>query len=160
MSLSARDRQALGSIQDQLTGSDPQLASLMATFTRLASGEEMPAREDIPGGGPPPSSRAAARDTAAGMPSALWRRTRRRLGRQWALYLLWLTVAITLITVTLAIRYGGGGSCTQSWAALGACAGQVPAHSPPWGLPSTGRIHGLAFAAPAASFAPRPVGAR
>jgi hypothetical protein len=34
MSLSAKDRQALGSIQDQITGSDPQLASLMTMFTR------------------------------------------------------------------------------------------------------------------------------
>jgi hypothetical protein len=47
MSLSARDRQALDSIEDQLAGSDPRMASLMATFTRLTSGEEMPAREDI-----------------------------------------------------------------------------------------------------------------
>jgi hypothetical protein len=47
------------------------------------------------------------------------------------LYLLWLTVAITLITVTLAINCGGGtGSCTQSWAALGACAGQLPTDKP------------------------------
>jgi hypothetical protein len=49
MSLSAKDRHALGSIQDQITGSDPQLASLMM-FTRLASGEEMPALEDIRAG--------------------------------------------------------------------------------------------------------------
>ena len=54
MSLSARDRHALGSIQDQITGSDPQLASLMTMFTRLASGEEMPALEDIRAGGPRP----------------------------------------------------------------------------------------------------------
>ena len=62
MSLSARDRHALGSIQDQITGSDPQLASLMTMFTRLASGEEMPALEDIRAGGPrPPAARSGAR---------------------------------------------------------------------------------------------------
>src|SRR5271166_7211659 len=108
MSLSARDRQALGSIQDQINGSDPQLASLMTMFTRLASGEEMPALEDIRAGGPRPRARAAAGRTAARTPCALSRRTRRRLSRQPALYLLWLTVAITLITVTLAINCGGG----------------------------------------------------
>jgi Recombinase zinc beta ribbon domain len=137
MSLSARDRQALGSIQDQITGSDPQLASLMTMFTRLASGEEMPALEDIRAGGPRPRARAAAGRTTARTPCALSRRTRRRLSRQPALYLLWLTVAITLITVTLAINCGSGsgtGSCTQSWAGLGACAGQVPTDSPRPGL--------------------------
>ena len=144
MSLSARDRQALGSIQDQITGSDPQLASLMTMFTRLASGEEMPALEEIRAGGPRRRARAAASRTAARTPCALSRRTSRRLSRQPAFYLLWLTVAITLITVTLAINCGGGtGSCTQSWAALGACAGQVPTDSPRPGLPSAGRTPGI-----------------
>ena len=144
MSLSARDRQALGSIQDQITGSDPQLASLMTMFTRLASGEEMPALEEIRAGGRRPRARAAAGRTAARTPCALSGRTRRRLSRKPALYLLWLTVAITLVTVTLAINCGGGtGSCTQSWAALGACAGQVPTDSPRPGLPSAGRTPGI-----------------
>ena len=165
MSLSARDRHALGSIQDQITGSDPQLASLMTMFTRLASGEEMPALEDIRAGGPRPRARAAAARAAAGRtaartPCALSRRTRRRLSRQPALYLLWLTVAITLITVTLAINRGGGtGSCTQSWAGLGACAGQVPADSPRPGLPSAGRTPGIPLTAhPAAGLASAPRG--
>ena len=160
MSLSARDGQALSSIQDQITGSDPQLASLMTMFTRLASGEEMPALEDIRAGGPRPRARAGR--TAARMPCALSLRTRRRLSRRPALYLLWLTVAITLITVTLAINCGGGtGSCTQSWAALGACAGQVPTVSPRPALPSAGRTPGIPLTArPAAGLAPAPVGAR
>lgn len=161
MSLSARDRQALGSIQDQITGSDPQLASLITMFTRLASGEEMPALEDIRAGGPRPRARAAAGRAAARTPCALSRRTRRRLSRQPALYLLGLTVAITLITVALAIncRGGGTGSCTQSWAVLGACAGQVPAHSPRPGLPSAGRTPGIPLTArPAAGLAPAPGG--
>ena len=127
MSLSARDRQALSSIQDQIAGSDPQLASMMTMFTGLASGEEMPTLEDIRAGGPRPRARAAAGRAATRTPRALSHRTRRRLNRQPALYLLWLTVAITLITVTLAINCGGStGSCTQSWAGLGACAGHVP----------------------------------
>jgi hypothetical protein len=71
MSLSARDRQALGSIQDQITGSDPQLASLMTMFTRLASGEEMPALEDIgrAARGPAPAPQPAAPPPGRPVPS-------------------------------------------------------------------------------------------
>jgi Protein of unknown function (DUF3040) len=47
MSLSAWEQQALNSIKDGLAGSDPELATLLAAFTELASGEEMPARENI-----------------------------------------------------------------------------------------------------------------
>ena len=32
MSLSAREQQALDSIEDEMAGSDPKLASLLATF--------------------------------------------------------------------------------------------------------------------------------
>src|SRR5215467_7013959 len=46
-SLSPKEQQALASIEDGLAGSDPKLASLLATFARLASGEEMPVREKI-----------------------------------------------------------------------------------------------------------------
>lgn len=128
MSLSARDRQALDSREDELAGSDPGLASLLDTFARLEAGEEMPAREDIRAGGLPPAARAPG-GTGAGTPRALLRRTRRRLGLRPALSLLWLVITlITLITVTLIINHGGGtGTCTQSWAV--ACAGQAPAHS-------------------------------
>jgi hypothetical protein len=153
MSLSARDRQALDSIEDQLSGSDPRLASLMATFTRLASDEAMPPREDIRAGGPPPPDDEDC-DTGAETPRALLRRTGRRLSPQPALYLLWLTVAITLITVTLVIKHGGGTApCTQSW--LAACARQAPAHNPRRGLPGAGRTSGHPPAArPAAGLEP------
>ena len=40
MSLSASEQQALDSIEATLTSSDPKLASLLAIFARLASGEE------------------------------------------------------------------------------------------------------------------------
>ena len=45
--MSERERQALGSIEDGLAGSDPALASMLGIFSRLTSGEEMPAREKI-----------------------------------------------------------------------------------------------------------------
>jgi hypothetical protein len=47
MSLSAREQQAPNSIRDGLAGSDPELATLLATFTEQASGEDMPVRENI-----------------------------------------------------------------------------------------------------------------
>jgi hypothetical protein len=45
MSLTEPETQALGSIADGLADSDPRLASMLNIFTRLATGEEMPARE-------------------------------------------------------------------------------------------------------------------
>lgn len=45
MSLSAQEQQALNAIGDNLSVSDPELASLLATFTRLTAGENMPERE-------------------------------------------------------------------------------------------------------------------
>jgi Protein of unknown function (DUF3040) len=45
MSLSAHEQQALDSIGQDLSVSDPELSSLLATFTRLTAGEDMPARE-------------------------------------------------------------------------------------------------------------------
>ena len=47
ISLSPKEQQALASMEDGLAGSDPKLASLLATFVRLASDEEMPVRENI-----------------------------------------------------------------------------------------------------------------
>jgi hypothetical protein len=45
MSLSAREQHELRSIENSLTDSDPSLASLLATFTRLTAAGEMPVRE-------------------------------------------------------------------------------------------------------------------
>ena len=47
MSLNQSETQALGTIADGLAGSDPRLASMLDIFSRLAAGEEMPAREKI-----------------------------------------------------------------------------------------------------------------
>jgi putative ubiquitin-RnfH superfamily antitoxin RatB of RatAB toxin-antitoxin module len=45
--MSERARQALGSIEDGLAGSEPALSSMLGIFSRLTSGEEMSAREKI-----------------------------------------------------------------------------------------------------------------
>ena len=47
LSLSAHDRQAIEAIEGQLAASDPRLAAMMATFSRLEDGEAVPAREQI-----------------------------------------------------------------------------------------------------------------
>ncbi|MGH3185253.1 MAG: DUF3040 domain-containing protein [Streptosporangiaceae bacterium] len=114
MSLSTREQQALDLIEDGLAGSDPALAALLATFTRLTSGEVMPAREKIG---------ATGRDTRGA------RRLYQRLGLCRAALLLWLLIAIALIAFALAANRGGsGGACTKSLATV--CAAPAPAHSP------------------------------
>lgn len=123
MSLSAREQQALDSIEDRIAGSDPKLASLMATFTRLAAGEEMPMRERI---------RAASwrhrRRRCRRQERALWPGLNIRLGWQRVMLVLGLAVAIALAAASLAAGRGGGkGACKASWVAA-VCAGQAPGH--------------------------------
>ena len=48
MSLSGWEQQTLDCIEDELAGSDPKLAWLLATFARHASGDELPVRDKIP----------------------------------------------------------------------------------------------------------------
>lgn len=76
MSLNAREQHTLNSMERQLAGSDPKLASLMATFTRLVSGEEgyrvqAPKTQRICGRGLPGSSRQARH--RAGLAGLRWR---------------------------------------------------------------------------------------
>jgi hypothetical protein len=105
MSLTAWEQQALDSIRDGLAGSDPQLTALLTTFTRLASGEEMPAREEIPVG-PRPRPRLAD----------WW----------WAVLLLWLVITAVLITVALVLNHKSGSpaTCAGPWPA--SCAHPAP----------------------------------
>jgi Protein of unknown function (DUF3040) len=122
MSLSAWEQQALDSIKDGLTGSDPQLAVLLTTFTRLAADEEMPIREEILPGTrqtilSKPRRRASVRRRS--------RRMRRGLAVQWVLLLLWLVITVALITIALVFSQDGGqGTCTGSWASV--CSRSVP----------------------------------
>lgn len=105
MSLSTREQQALGFIESDLVRSDPKLASLLATFARLTSGEEMPVREKI---------QAVRRRSTLG---ARW--LGQRLGVRWTMASLWLLLALALVAVTLVVSSGGGsgtkGTCANSW---------------------------------------------
>ena len=118
MSLSAWEQQALDSIEDELAGADPELASLLATFARLASGEEMPVREKIR---KQSLRRGNVRRPARGLLP--------RLGLQQTIPLLWLTVTIALIAIALVLnRDSRNGPCRGSWRV--ACTQQAPVHSP------------------------------
>lgn len=117
MSLSAWEQQALDSINNRLAGSDPELAAMLATFTQLTTGEEMPVAEEIAAG-----SRQANRRSV--------HRFYQRLDLQWAALSLWLLITIALISIALALTSGPTrGTCTGSWAAT--CISPVPAHSLP-----------------------------
>jgi hypothetical protein len=106
VSLNAKDRQALESIEARLAGSDPKLASMLDAFTRLTVGEEMPGPERI------------HRGSAHSM--RIWRTLRlpriRLLGwsrwpRAWLLLWLWLAVSLALITVAVVLSRGHPGTC-------------------------------------------------
>ena len=94
MSLSAWERQTLDSIGNGLAESDPELATLLTTFARLASGEEMPAAEEISGTSWP-SMRRSLRKRRRSRWDGLRRflsRVNRGLGMRWLVLSLWLSV--------------------------------------------------------------------
>ena len=126
-SLSMWEQQALDSIKDDLASGDPSLAARLTIFTRLASGEEMPAREKIHVG----SRRAVRRSRPEPRHT---RRPYRRLGLQQAVMLLWLVTTVALIAVALACNHGGSqGTCTRSWATF--CTGATSAPNSVPGIP-------------------------
>jgi hypothetical protein len=115
MSLTEPETQALGSIADGLAGSDPRLASMLNVFSRLAAGEEMPARE---------KTRHPRRGTALPQPRRLYP----RLGWQQAMLLLWAVISAALLTIALVLNASGHNACIQSMET--ACPSS-PSHSGP-----------------------------
>jgi hypothetical protein len=117
MSLNEPQKQALGWIEDGLAGSDPRLASMLSIFSRLAAGEDMPAREKIPVRRGQPAAhcprrarRHPRRDIA--LPQA--RRLYPRLGLQQAMLLLWVVISTGLLAVALVLSASGHKGCIQS----------------------------------------------
>jgi hypothetical protein len=114
VSLSAQEQQVLDLIKDGLAGSDSGLAALLGTFNRLASGEEMPAREKIR-----PGSREAAGCAGRGRrhphrDCRYPRQAHRRPG-QWGPPLLWLLITLSLIIFALVAGRGASpGKCPSS----------------------------------------------
>ena len=120
MSPSTWQQQALDSIKDDLASGDPALAARLTIFTRLASGEEMPAHEKVHVG----SRRAVRRSRPEPRQT---RRPYQRLGLQQAVMLLWLVTTVALIAIPLAYNHGGSqGTCTRSWATFCTSATSAP----------------------------------
>ena len=132
VSLSAWEQQALDSIRDGLAGSDPGLAALLVGFTRLADGEEMPAREKVRTG-----SRRALRRLQCARWRARLHRASLRLGFRRPALLLWLLTTVVLIAaVAVAVNVGGGHTTCPETAVM-ICTGPTPGHSR---VPCTTRI--------------------
>jgi hypothetical protein len=125
MSLSARDQQALNSMEHRLAPADPRLASLLATFTRLADGEALPAREKIRAGG------QRITRPLLGLPHRGRAATSRRSDWLRAWPWLWLALSIALIASALVSGHGHGRGLCPQWALLraSACTGQA---APGW----------------------------
>lgn len=126
MSLSAWEQQVLDSIGHELEGSDPELAALLSSFTRLASDEAMPDRERV---------RAGSRWAAWRLRCARWRsrfrRTGGRLGVHWVLWLLTTAILAAAVLVAIALALGADGdhgTCTETVALV--CTGPTPGRSP------------------------------
>src|SRR5260370_32692531 len=117
MSLTEPETQALGSIEDGLAGSDPRLASMLNIFSRLAAGEEMPAREKTrvrrgrPAAHRPRRARRHQRPGTA-LPQARPRSP--RLGWAQTMLLLWVVSSIALVAVALVLNTSGHNACIQS----------------------------------------------
>jgi hypothetical protein len=107
------EHQALNSIQSALGHTDPKLASLLATFTRLASSEEMPAHEKIRSALRHPPHRHRSRPHRGQAPHH-----HRNLQR--TVILTWLITSIAMITIAVILSRGGPAPCPQ---AFGICRG-------------------------------------
>ena len=117
MSFTELERQALGSIADGLAGSDPRLASMLTIFSRLAAGEEMPAREKtrVRRGRPAVRRpRRARRYPRGGMAFPRPRRRYPRLGWPQAMLVLWAVISAALLTASLALTASGPKTCARS----------------------------------------------
>jgi len=123
MSLNQPQTQALGSIADGLAGADPRLASMLTIFSRLAAGEEMPAREKTRARCRPPAAhrprpcqhpRRARQHPRRGTASPQPRRRYARLGWQQAMLVLGAVISAALLTAALILTASGPKTCARS----------------------------------------------
>jgi len=125
MGRSIWERQALDSIKDQLADSEPRLAAMLAAFTSLASGEEMPTRSQVRAASLRATRRSLTRRRSPGQ-------HRLRKLSQWAYrhlsllcILMWLATTIALVVGGIAFSQDGARTaCTGSWPAP--CAPPAP----------------------------------
>lgn len=146
MSLNAREKHALDSIEGVLADSDPKLAALLATFNRLTSGEDMPVRERIL------SRRRVrrARPARAG-PRTGQRASSRRLIRR-AAPLVWLVISVALIAAAVAVSLSGSGGRRACAMSVAVCGRKASTPGPtPLALKSAGSRVAQPFRPPAAA---------
>jgi hypothetical protein len=139
MSLSASGQQALDSIEATLTSSDPKLVSLLAIFARLASGEEMPARERVRIHRRLQVTHGWRRKQRCSRPDKAGRHMRsgfRSLGWRRAVLMMCLLAFAGLIAVSVIDSQANHGKCANVH--IAACVGQAPAHAARSDEPSTG----------------------
>ena len=116
MSLNQLETQALGAIADGLAGSDPRLASMLTIFSRLAAGEDMPARQKTrvrrgrPAAHRPRRARPYPRRGIA-VPQA--RRRHPRLGWPQAMLALGAIICAALLAAALALTASGHTTCAR-----------------------------------------------
>jgi hypothetical protein len=103
MSLSSHEQHALHSIENRLCVSDPELASLLATFSRLTAGEDMPAREKTRAGRLAPRGSHRRRHPLRYRTRRLAGRPRPSLFWQAAGLVLGLLVAVAVVAGAMAI---------------------------------------------------------
>jgi hypothetical protein len=126
MGLSPREQHALDSIKDRLAGSDPELAALLGTFTRLTSGEKMPDREPVQLRKRRPPHRGK-RHPHQGRLSGHGYGVYQRLGFHRVAVLLWLVITVVLITTAMALDRSSQDGCP--WVAISAAIQRpCPAH--------------------------------
>ena len=116
MSLTQPETQALGAIADGLAGADPRLASMLTLFSRLAAGEEMPARQTtrVRRGRPAaPRPRRARRHLRRGIAFPQTRRRYARLGWPQAMLVLGAVISAALLTAALALTASGHKTCAR-----------------------------------------------
>ena len=127
MSLNQSETQTLGTIADGLAGSDPRLASMLDIFSRLAAGEEMPARAKtrVRRGRPPARPRRARRHPRRGTALPQVHRLYPRLARQQAILLLWAVTTAALLATALLLNTSGHNAGIQS---IGTACPSPPSH--------------------------------
>jgi hypothetical protein len=122
MSPDAWEQDSLDSIKNGLAGSDPALVARLAMFTRLASGEAMPVRDQL---------QAASRRMVRS-PARRPGRVHQRLGLPGTMLLVWLVTTAALIAAALtSSRVGPHLNCTGTWGTLCARASSAPQAAQP-----------------------------
>ena len=118
MSLNQPQTQALGSIAAGLAGSDPRLASMLTIFSRLAAGEQMPARPAARPRRRPAvlRRRRARRHPRRGTAFPQLRRRYARLGWPQAMLVLGAVISAALLTAALALTTSGPTTCARPMA--------------------------------------------